>query len=234
MGGIATASAGMDLTGAEGLTFQSSSDGSLNGIAKLASIASASSTASGASANGDFSAVGFDGLTVGDLASLGGGHGDVAGIGGTSTLKGQAQVTGTLNAESVSGNAAAGLNQAPSFITGMNDVVINGAGNGTLLGTATGVFNTTASSTLGNAYGFSEQNLKGISSLDLNLGGNGTINAIVNDQNFVTAHSVSGNATAIASVNAIGLSAGTIHIAGNATISANVLVDSKSESHTVS
>jgi agmatine/peptidylarginine deiminase len=95
------------------------------------------------------------------------------------------------------------------------------------------VFNTTASSTLGDASGFSAQNLTGISSLNLELGGNGTINAIVTDTNFVTAHSVSGNATAVASVDAIGLEGGSIHIAGNATIMANVGVDSKAEASTI-
>lgn len=234
--GIATASAGMDLSGAIGLDFASSSDGSLTSMAKLVATASASSTGAGASANGDFSAIGFDGLAIGDLLSLDTDstvHTDVVGIGGVSTLKGQAQVTGTLTAESVSGPADAGMNEAMSFITGMNDVVLNGASDGTILGTASGVFNTTATSIDGDASGFSAQTLKGISTLDLNLGGNGTINAIVNDQNFVTAHSVSGNASAMASVDAVGLEGGSIHIAGNATIMANVGVDSKAEAHTV-
>jgi len=226
--GIATASAGMDLLGAQELNFQSSSDGSLTGIAKLAATASASSTGADASANGNFSAIGFDNLVIGTLGDDG-----VAGIGGVSTLKGQAQITGTLSAESVSGDAFAGSNEIPSTITGFDGLTLNGASDGTILGTASGVFNTTASSTLGDASGFSAQNLTGISSLNLELGGNGTINAIVTDTNFVTAHSVSGNATAVASVNAIGLDGGTIHIAGNATIMSNVNVDSKAESHTI-
>jgi agmatine/peptidylarginine deiminase len=116
----------------------------------------------------------------------------------------------------------------------MENVVLNGASDGTVLGTASGVFNTNAASTLGDASGFSAQNLRGISTLDLNLGGNGGINAIVNDTNFVSAHSVSGNATAVATVDAIGLDGGNIHIAGNATILANVGVDSKAEAGTIS
>ena len=232
--GIATASAGLDLNGAIGLDFASSSDGSLTGIAKLAATASASSTANTAAANGDFSAVGFDGLTIGNTEFNPGT--DVAGIGGISTLKGQAQITGTLNAESVSGDALAGVGDLSSSIVGMHNVVLNGASDGTILGTASGVFNTNAINIGGagfDASGFSSQSLKGIDQIDLHLGGNGGINAIVNDQNFVTAHSVSGNATSVASADAIGLNGGDMHIAGNASIMATVGVDSKSEAHTV-
>ncbi len=237
--GIATASAGLDLNGAIGLDFASSSDGSLTGIAKLAATADASSTANTAQANGDFSAVGFEGLAIGSIkgvkdfddAAVAGS--DLAGIGGISTLKGQAQITGTLNAESVSGEALAGVGDFASSIVGMSNVVLNGASDGTILGTASGVFNTNAVSTGADASGFSSQMLRGISSLNLELGGNGGINAIVNDTNFVGAQSVSGNATAVASVDAIGLNGGDIHIAGNATIMANVGVDSKAEAATI-
>ena len=230
--GIATASAGLDLNGAIGLDFASSSDGSLTGIAKLAATLDASSTANTAQANGDFSAIGFSGLDIGTYDGPGG-NTDVIGIGGISTLKGQAQITGTLNTESVSGNALAGVGDFASSIVGMHDVVLNGASDGTILGTASGVFNTNAMSTGEDASGFSSQNLMGISSLKLQLGGNGGINAIVNDTNFVGAQSVSGNATAVASVNAIGLDGGDMHIAGNASIMSTVGVDSKSESHTI-
>jgi len=240
--GIATASAGLDLNGAIGLDFASSSDGSLTGMAKLAATASASSTADTAAANGDFSAVGFDGLAIGSIKGVMdfddsvAATQDVAGIGGISTLKGQAQITGTLNAESVSGDALAGVGDYASSLVGMHNVVLNGASDGTILGTASGVFNTNAINIGGagfDASGFSSQSLKGIDQIDLHLGGNGGINAIVNDQNFVTAHSVSGNATSVASVDAIGLAGGDMHIAGNASILANVGVDSKSEAHTV-
>ena len=226
--GVATASAGMDLLGAQELNFQSSSDGSLTGIAKLAATASASSTGADASANGNFSAIGFDNLVIGTLGDDG-----VAGIGGVSTLKGQAQITGTLSAESVSGDAFAGSNEIPSTITGFDGLTLNGASDGTILGTVSGVFNTNASSTVGDAAGFSSQNLRGINALSLDLGGQGTINAIVNDTNFVSAHSVSGNATAVASVDAIGLNGGNIHIAGNASIMANVGVDYRAEAGTI-
>ena len=238
--GMAGVQAGMNLLGAQGLNFQSSSDGSLTAMAKLVANGDASniggSAKNDAIAVGNFTATGFEGLEIGDVT------GGILGIGGISTLKGQAQITGTLNAESVSGNAAAGtyvpdgINNTRSgfsYITGMTGVELNGASDGTILGTASGLFNTTASSTLGDAYGFSGQNLRGISTLDLNLGGNGGINAIVTDTNFVTAHSVSGNATAEASVDAIGLEGGhTVHISGNATIMGNVGVDSKAEAHT--
>ncbi|WP_341886521.1 hypothetical protein [Synechococcus sp. UW140] len=230
--GIATASAGLDLNGAIGLDFASSSDGSLTGIARLAATVDASSTANTAQANGDFSAIGFSGLDIGTYDGPGNNN-DVIGIGGISTLKGQAQITGTLNTESVSGNALAGVGDFASSIVGMHDVVLNGASDGTILGTASGVFNTNAESTGANASGFSSQSLVGISSLNLELGGNGGINAIVNDTNFVGAQSVSGNATAVASVNAIGLDGGDMHIAGNASIMSTVGVDSKSESHTI-
>ena len=243
--GISTASAGMDLKGAEGLDFSSKSDGTLTGIAKL--VASVDATNIGgialndATALGDFDATGFKGLKIGDTLSA---ENDVAGnqsnsnivgIGGISTLKGQAQIAGTLNAESVSGDAFAGIATGDyvSSIKGFDGLTLNGASDGTILGTASGVFNTNAESTGANASGFSSQSLVGISSLNLELGGNGGINAIVNDTNFVGAQSVSGNATAVASVNAIGLDGGDMHIAGNASIMSTVGVDSKSESHTI-
>jgi len=254
--GIATASAGLDLNGAIGMDFASSSDGSLTGIAKLAATVNASNIGAqddpltgifgapvneqaNAIANGDFSAIGFDGLAIGtikgvkDFDDSTAATNDLVGIGGISTLKGQAQITGTLNAESVSGDALAGVGDMASTITGFKGLTLNGASDGTILGTASGSFSTNAASTLGDASGFSNQSLVGISSLNLELGGNGGINAIVNDTNFVGAHSVSGNATAVASVNAIGLDGGDMHIAGNATIMSTVGVDSKSESHTI-
>ena len=254
--GIATASAGLDLNGAIGMDFASSSDGSLTGIAKLAATVNASNIGAqddpltgtvgaqvneqaNAIANGDFSAIGFDGLAIGtikgvkDFDDSTAATNDLVGIGGISTLKGQAQITGTLNAESVSGDALAGVGDMASTITGFKGLTLNGASDGTILGTASGSFSTNAASTLGDASGFSNQSLVGISSLNLELGGNGGINAIVNDTNFVGAQSVSGNATAVASVNAIGLDGGDMHIAGNASIMSTVGVDSKSESHTI-
>ncbi len=249
--GEATATAGMDVLGAEFLAFDSKSDGSLTGMAKLVATMDASNIGDidhAASASGQFSAIGFDSLRVGNVEVNDDGAvtDGSEGIGGISMIKGQAQVTGTLNAESVSGAAFAGqnfdegagddgawVNDIKSMITGMSSVEMNGASDGTILGTASGMFNTTATSIQGDATGFSSQQLRGIDGLDLNLGGNGTINAIVNDTNFVTAHSVSGNATATASVDAIGLDGGSIHIAGNATIMANVGVDSKAEAVTV-
>jgi len=243
--GIADADAGMTLVGAKNLNFDSNSDGTLTGIAKLVATVDAANIGSAdndALANGAFSAIGFSGLLIGDLASINTaagvspsvtGHADVVGIGGISTIKGQAQIAGTLNAESVSGDAFAGVNDIASMITGMSNVILNGASDGTLLGTASGAFNTNAIATGRDASAFSSQVLKGIDQLDLQLGGNGGINAIVNDTNFVGAQSVSGNATAVASVNAIGLDGGDMHIAGNASIMSTVGVDSKSESHTI-
>jgi hypothetical protein len=196
----------------------------------------ATSTASTANAEGDFDAMGINSLE--------------AGIGGISTLKGQAQVKADVSAESVSGNvnAYSGTDLADatglsgnfnmtgngSSITGLNGIELKGASDGTILGTASGAFTTSAESVLGNATANAAQTLRGINPLNLDLGGQGAINAIVNDTNFVGAHSVSGNATAIASVDAIGLNGGNIHIAGNATILANVGVDSKAEAGTIS
>ena len=234
--GIADADAGMTLVGARDLNFDSNSDGTLTGIAKLVATVDASNIGSApndALANGAFSATGFSGLTIGNTEFNNGAIDDVVGIGGISTIKGQAQITGTLNAESVSGDAFAGFGDSASIITGVSSLILNGASDGTLLGTASGAFNTNAIGTGRDASAFSSQVLKGIDQLDLQLGGNGGISAIVNDTNFVGAQSVSGNATAVASVDAIGLNGGDIHIAGNATIMSNVGVDSKAESQTI-
>ena len=174
---------------------------------------------------------------------------DFVGIGGIANLKGQAQVTANMNANSVSGTADAysGVNLGDggtmnftanaSRIVGLDDVDLRGASDGTILGTAKGTFRTNASTTgdggSDNANAHAAQSLLGINDLNLNLGGMGQINAIVNDTNFVGAHSVSGNATAVSTLDAIGLAGGDMHIAGNATIMSTVGVDSKSESHTI-
>jgi hypothetical protein len=178
---------------------------------------SAISTANTADATGEFDATGIMGL---DMT-----------VGGVTTLKGQVQVKATMGAESVGEDATAF--SGTSDLMGLNAITITGASDGSLLGTAAGVFNTSATSTLGNAAATGIQNLTGMTLDTLQLGGNGSINAIVQDTNFVSAHSVSGNATAVASVDAIGLDGGTINISGNATIMANVNVDSKAEAHTV-
>jgi hypothetical protein len=194
---------------------------------------SATSTANTAKAEGDFDATGIKTLE--------------AGIGGVSILKGQAQVTAGVSAESVSGSADAfsGTNFADttggldvvgnaSSIFGLSGIELKGASDGTILGTASGAFDTSAESVLGNANAQASQIMKGISTFNLDLGGDGGINAIVQNTNFVSASSVSGNATAVATVDAVGLEGGTIHIAGNASIMANVGVDSKAEAHTIS
>ena len=120
-----------------------------------------------------------------------------------------------------------------SSIFGLSGIELKGASDGTILGTASGAFDTSAESVLGNANAQASQIMKGISTLNLDLGGDGGINAIVQNSNFVSASSVSGNATAVASVDAIGLEGGNIHIAGNATIMANVGVDSRAEAQTI-
>jgi hypothetical protein len=120
-----------------------------------------------------------------------------------------------------------------SSIFGLSGIELKGASDGTILGTASGAFDTSAESVLGNANAQASQIMKGISTLNLDLGGDGGINAIVQNSNFVSASSVSGNATAVATVDAIGLEGGNIHIAGNATIMANVGVDSRAEAATV-
>ena len=246
--GIADASGalhafGMDGTNSIGIDI--ASDGNISGIAKIAATVDASniggSTAHNldAIANGEFSATGITGLDLGSFSgsnSDGTAHITDIGIGGVTTLKGQAQVNGTLSAESVSGDAYAGTSSDPSNIVGLGHFTLAGASDGTVLGSAVGVFNTSADSTVGDASAKSVQNLTGMggaAGFTLDLGGNGGINAIVNDTNFVSAHSVSGNATAVASVDAIGLDGGSIHIAGNATIMATVGVDSKAEAGTI-
>ena len=243
--GIADASGalhafGMDGTNSIGVDI--ASDGNITGIAKIAATVDASniggSTAHSldASANGDFSATGITGLDLGSFNPDFSVATNGIGIGGVTTLKGQAQVNGTLSAESVSGDAFAGTSSDPSNIVGLGEFRLAGASDGTVLGSAVGVFNTSADSTVGDASAKSVQSLTGmggVAGFTLDLGGNGGINAIVNDTNFVSAHSVSGNATAVASVDAIGLNGGDIHIAGNATIMANVGVDSRAEAGTI-
>ena len=224
----------IDAMGLQDAWFSSASDGNITGMGIINSGIHATSTASTANSEGDFDATGIKTLE--------------AGIGGISTLKGQAQVKADVSAESVSGNVNAysganlgdsGLSGAfdmtgnVSSITGLDSIELAGKSDGTILGTASGAFTTSAESVLGNATANAAQTLRGINTLNLDLGGNGGINAIVNDTNFVEAHSVSGNATAVASVDAIGLNGGNIHIAGNASIMANVGVDSKAEAGTI-
>ena len=230
---LADARGSIDAIGMSDVWMTSASDGTVSGVGLVNAGVSAKSTADTAKAEGDFDATAIDTLQLG--------------VGGIATLKGQAQVIGNVSAESVSGNAdafsgkegLAAINGGPNFsvdastIYGLKSIELDGASNGTVLGTASGTFNTSAESVLGNANAQASQVMKGINSLNLDLGGNGGINAIVNDTNFVSAHSVSGNATAVASVDAIGLDGGNIHIAGNATILANVGVDSKAEAGTI-
>jgi hypothetical protein len=230
----ADARADINAMGLQDAWFSSASDGTISGIGKVVADLGATSTSSTAKAEGDFDATGIQTLE--------------AGIGGVSTLKGQAQVTAGVSAESVSGSADAysGKELAgdtgtgdfeftadASSIFGLSGIELKGASDGTIVGTASGAFDTSAESVLGNANAQASQIMKGISTLNLDLGGDGGINAIVQNSNFVNASSVSGNATAVASVDAIGLEGGTIHIAGNATIMANVGVDSSAESSTV-
>jgi hypothetical protein len=241
VGGLANASGAMNAFGMDGTTsigIDIASDGNITGIAKIAATVDASNIGGAgdldASANGDVSAIGITGL---DLGSFDNNRAVTdMGIGGVTNLKGQAQVTGTLSAESVAGDAFAGTGSDPSIIVGLGQFTLAGASDGTILGTASGVFNTSAESTLGAASAKSVQSLTGMggsNGFTLDLGGNGGINAIVTDTNFVSASSVSGNATAVASVDAIGLEGGNIHIAGNASIMSNVNVDSKAEAGTI-
>ena len=233
--GTADARAEIDAMGLNDAWFSSASDGNITGMGIINSGIHATSTAYNANAEGDFDATGIKSLE--------------AGIGGISTLKGQAQVKAAMSADSVSGNvnAYSGTNLADSTlsgafhmtgdgssITGLNGIELAGKSDGNILGTASGTFDTHASTTLGDATVNAAQTLRGINTLNLDLGGQGAINAIVNDHNFADAHSVSGNATAIATVDAIGLNGGNIHIAGNATILANVGVDSEAKAHTIS
>jgi hypothetical protein len=239
----------IDAVGLDNAWIQTASDGNITGTGILNLGVSAASTAGNAQAEGDFDATGAQKLYIGNTEFTGTGD-DFVGIGGVANLKGQAQVSATMEASSVTGSADAysGMQLASptdvfdftanaSRIVGLEDVDLRGASDGTILGTAKGVFSTMASTTgdggSDNAIAKASQSLFGINDLNLNLGGMGQINAIVNDTNFVGAHSVSGNAIAVSNLDAIGLNGGDMHIAGNASIMATVGVDSKSEAHTV-
>lgn len=235
----------IDAIGLDNAWIHTASDGNITGTGILNLGVSAASTAGSAQAEGDFDATGAQKLYIGNTEFTGTGD-DFVGIGGVANLKGQAQVTATMEASSVTGSADAysGMQLASptdvfdftanaSRIVGLEDVDLRGASDGTIMGTAKGVFSTNAASTGQDATAMAGQSLFGINDLNLNLGGMGQINAIVNDTNFVGAHSVSGNAIAVSNLDAIGLAGGDMHIAGNATIMATVGVDSKSEAHTV-
>ena len=244
----------IDAVGLDNAWIQTASDGNITGTGILNLGVSAASTAGSAQAEGDFDATGAQKLYIGNTEFTGPSGNftadDFVGIGGVANLKGQAQVTATMEASSVTGSADAysGMQLASptdvfdftanaSRIVGLEDVDLRGASDGTILGTAKGVFSTMASTTgdggSDNAIAKASQSLFGINDLNLNLGGMGQINAIVNDTNFVGAHSVSGNAIAVSNLDAIGLAGGDMHIAGNASIMATVGVDSKAEAHTV-
>jgi hypothetical protein len=240
----------IDAIGLDNAWIHTASDGNITGTGILNLGVSAGSTAGSAKAEGDFDATGAQKLYIGNTEFTGPSGNltgdDFVGIGGVANLKGQAQVTATMEASSVTGSADAfsGMPLASptdafdftanaSRIVGLDDVDLRGASDGTILGTAKGVFSTNAASTGQDATAMAGQSLFGINDLNLNLGGMGQINAIVNDTNFVGAHSVSGNAIAVSNLDAIGLAGGDMHIAGNASIMATVGVDSKSEAHTV-
>jgi hypothetical protein len=243
--GDADTRADIDAMGIDNAWFDSASDGNITGTGILNLDVSAASTAGSAKAEGDFDATGAKSIYIGNTEFTGGTTDDFVGIGGIANLKGQAQVSATMDASSVTGTADAfsGVNLGnggtmdftanASRIVGLEDVDLRGASDGTILGTAKGVFSTNAASTGLDATAMAGQSLFGINDLNLNLGGMGQINAIVNDTNFVGAHSVSGNAIAVSNLDAIGLAGGDMHIAGNASIMATVGVDSKSEAHTV-
>lgn len=243
----------IDAVGLDNAWIHTASDGNITGTGILNLGVSAASTAGNAQAEGDFDATGAQKLYIGNTEFTGPTGNltadDFVGIGGVANLKGQAQVTATMDASSVTGDADAysgfdlstvgtmDFTANASNIVGLEDVDLKGASDGTILGTAKGVFSTMASTT-GNEPGddataMARQSLFGINDLNLNLGGMGQINAIVNDTNFVGAHSVSGNAIAVSNLDAIGLNGGDMHIAGNASIMSTVGVDSKSEAHTV-
>jgi hypothetical protein len=244
----------IDAVGLDNAWIHTASDGNITGTGILNLGVSAASTAGSAQAEGDFDATGAQKLYIGNTEFTGPSGNltadDFVGIGGVANLKGQAQVTATMEASSVTGSADAysgmqldsptdvfDFTANASRIVGLEDVDLRGASDGTILGTAKGVFSTMASTTgdggSDNAIAKASQSLFGINDLNLNLGGMGQINAIVNDTTFVGAHSVSGNAIAVSNLDAIGLNGGDMHIAGNASIMATVGVDSKSEAHTV-
>ena len=240
----AEASADMDATGVNDAYLFGSSDSDISGDAlvnaSISAITIGDSADDVAKAFGDFDAEGITQIE--------------AGIGGATSLFGQAQVTVDLNASSVQGKAIADSANAsddpddvgPEYgndgedigselnqITGIGNIELDGSSNGIITGTAEGDFITTASSISADAGANAAQSLRGIENLNLELGGSATINAVVNDTNYVSASSVSGNAAATASVDAIGLDGGDIQIAGDATIIASVNAQSDAVATTV-
>jgi hypothetical protein len=95
---------------------------------------------------------------------------------------------------------------------GLSGFYLDGDAAGSILGTATGSFNTSASSVQADATAWAAQSLSGINTFRINLDGAGTINAIVNDTNFVEAESVGGTATATSSIQAVALNVAEITV----------------------
>ena len=240
----AEASADMDATGINDAYLFGSTDSDISGDAfvnaSISAITIGDSADDIAKAFGDFDAEGITQIE--------------AGIGGVTSLFGQAQVTVDMNASSVQGKAIADSANAsddpddagPEYgtdgeeigselnqITGIGNVELDGSSDGIITGIAEGDFTTTASSISADAGANAAQSLRGIENLNLELGGSATINAVVNDTNYVSASSVSGNAAATASVDAIGLDGGDIQIAGDATIVASVTAQSDAVATTV-
>ena len=97
-------------------------------------------------------------------------------------------------------------------LVGLSGFYLDGDGAGSILGTATGSFNTSANSVQGNATAWAAESLTGLNAFRISLDGAGTINAIVSDTSFVDAHSVGGMATATSSINAVALNVAQISV----------------------
>jgi hypothetical protein len=156
-------------------------------------------------------------------------------------IKGQAQATGTVESSSVNGASTATIGSLTAgggvgdkaTLVGLSGLYLDGDAAGSILGTASGTFNASANSVLGNAIAWANESLTGINSVKITLDGAGTINAIVSDTSFVDAHSVGGTATATSSIDAVALNVATITVGADLMLSGNATVTSQTNAHSV-
>jgi hypothetical protein len=163
-------------------------------------------------------------------------------IGGLATIKGQAQATGTVDSSSVNGastatigslTAGGGAGTDKATLVGLSGLSLDGDAAGSILGTASGTFNASANSVLGNSIAWAAESLAGINAINIKLDGAGTINAIVSDTSFVDAHSVGGTATATSAIDAVAMNVATITVGADLMLSGNATVTSQTNAHSV-
>jgi len=210
--------------------------GSVRGLALLGTLVSgppgsttlvsplqitAAAVSDNATATGLFSGAGISGVD-GQEATITAGPrgGDISG----QVFAGANLLAATTGSATGSGGGDATATISPSNLYGIRDVNLIGGqatSANSVLGTASGDFNTTAISVAGNATGRSDVNAYGIfggTAAPSTIVTNGGISAIARISNTVTASTVRGNATAIATSNVVGLSNTNIHIIGSGNI----------------